>query len=235
MPSIFDLTYYGLAVIMLGLLGSTILAGMSLRGTVASPLARREALGVSLAAGGALLTLVGGVAFLILLRDGLLTGVYYQEVQFSVFYVAFALFLYGILATARRWPAPAWLGFVATLVLASVFLFNPSSYSYAHSGSRIIAAQQMVFWAQLFYVTVVRALLAPWRATRGVWHPLWFAVCCAALLIRRSASPPSSPAWAIQSWTSLQRSPLPPGQRLPVHDHAHAGGGERVEAAMRQC
>jgi hypothetical protein len=183
MPSTFDLTYYGLSVVMLGLLGSTIVAGIALGRRFTSPIERREAVGVSLAAVGALLTLAGGVVFLTLFRDGALTGLHYQQVQFSVFYLAFALLLYGVLVMARRWPVLVWLGFVVTVVVASLFLFNPSSYTYTHSGSRVNAVQQLVFWVPLFYVTVVGIVLLPWRAAHGKWHPVWFGPCCAVLLI----------------------------------------------------
>jgi hypothetical protein len=194
MPSAFDLIYYGLSIVMLGLMSYTIVAGVALQRTIADPLARREAAGVGLAAIGAFLTLVGGVVFLDLFRARQLTGLHYQQVQFVDFYVAFALFLHGVLATARRWPLLVWLGFVVAVVIASVFLFNPNSYTYTHSGSRINAVQQLVFWVPLFYVTAVGILLLPFRVMHGSWHPLWFAFCCATLLaglLRESTIIPS--------------------------------------------
>jgi hypothetical protein len=182
---IFDVTYYGLALVMLGLSGYTIVAGFVLRRAVADPLERRETVGLSLVAVGALLTLAGGVVFLAMERGGQLGGPLYQQVQFAVFYIAFALILYGMVATARRWPLLLWLGYVVAIGIASVVLLNPSSG----------AKQQLVYWVPLFYVTAVGVLLLPLRATRGCWHPLWLALCFAALLVgllRESTIIPSS-------------------------------------------
>ncbi len=50
MPNTFDLTYYGLAIVMLGLLGYTAVAGITLRHALPSSPSRNAALGVSLAA-----------------------------------------------------------------------------------------------------------------------------------------------------------------------------------------
>ena len=41
----------------------------------------------------------------------------------------------------------------------------------------------MVFYLPLFYVTVVVVLLLPFRAARAHWHPVWFVLCCAAILL----------------------------------------------------
>ncbi len=183
MTSSFDFIYYGLSTVMLGLLGYTIIAGLIMRHTMERSSSRNLALGVSLAAVGALLTLVGGVVFLDMFRSGQLSGLRYQQVQFTVFYVAFALVFYGVAAIVRRWPLLLWLGFVVVVIIASSFLFNPSSYTYTHSGSRINAVQQVVFYLPLFYVTAVGVLLLPFKAASGRRHPLWFALCCAALLL----------------------------------------------------
>jgi hypothetical protein len=183
MTAIFDLTYYGLSVIMLGMLGSTAVVGFALRPALGTPGERNEALGVSLAALGALLTLVSGVVFLEIERAGGINDLLYQQAHFALFYVGFALVLYGVLATSRRWDLPLWLGFALTTILAAVFLFNPNSYTYAQSGARMHAAQQVVFFLPLFYTTAAGVLLLPLRAARARLHPMWFALCCAALLV----------------------------------------------------
>jgi hypothetical protein len=184
MPSIFDLTYYGLSVVMLGTLGYTVIAGITLRPALSGQRERTEAVGVSLAALGALLTLVSGVVLTDLDRAGVFNDVAYQQAHFSLFYVGFAMILYGVIVTARRWPLLLWLGFAATILIAAAFLFNPASYTYTQSGTRIRAAQQVVFYLPLFYVTAVGVLLLPLQAARAhLLHPVWFALVCAAILV----------------------------------------------------
>lgn len=183
MLSIFDLSYYGLSVVMLGTLGYTAIAGFALRPALSSPRERNEAVGVSLAALGALLTLVSGVVSTDLDRAGLLNDLLYQQAHFSLFYVGFALILFGVIATASRWPLLLWLGFAVTCVIAATFLFNPDSYTYTQSGTRVNAVQQVVFYLPLFYVTAAGILLLPFRATRAHLHPVWFVIFCAAILV----------------------------------------------------
>jgi hypothetical protein len=183
MPSLFDLTYYGLSVLMLGMLGYTAVAGFVLRHQLASPPARTEAVGVSLAALGALLTLVSGVVFTELDRAGLIGDVLYQQAHFSLFYVGFGLILYGVMAIGRRWRVVLWAGFAAALVIAAAFLFNPSSYTFTASGTHVHAVQLVVFYLTLFVVTVAGVFLLPFRAARSRAHPVWFALFCAAILM----------------------------------------------------
>jgi hypothetical protein len=183
MPSIFDLSYYGLSVLMLGMLGYTAVAGFALRPALSSPRERNEAVAVSLAALGALLTLVSGVVSTDLDRAGLLNDLLYQQVHFSLFYVGFALILYGVIATASRWPLLLWLGLAVTCIIAATFLFNPDSYTYTQSGTRVNAVQQVVFYLPLFYVTAVGVLLLPFRMGRVHRHAVWFAVFCAVILM----------------------------------------------------
>jgi hypothetical protein len=183
MPNIFDLTYYGLAVVMIGLLGCTAVAGFALRLRLASPLDRDEALGVSLAALGALLTLVAGVIFTEISRAGLINDLLYQQAHFSIFYVGFALILYGVIAIWGRWRIVLWAGFVAAIVIASASLFNPGSYTFTESGGHANAVQQVVFYLPLFYVNVAGLLILPFSAARSRQHPLWFALFSAAILV----------------------------------------------------
>jgi hypothetical protein len=183
MPSLFDLSYYGLSMVMLGMLGYTAVAGFALRPALSRLRERTEAVGVSLAALGALLTLVSGVVSTDLDRAGLLNDLVYQQAHFSLFYVGFALILFGVIATAHRWPLLLWLGFAVTCVIAAIFLFDPGSYTYTQSGTRINAVQQVVFYLPLFYVTAAGVLLLSLRATRAHLHPVWFAIFCAAILV----------------------------------------------------
>ena len=183
MPSLFDLTYYGLSALMLGMLGYTAVAGFMVRHQLAGPPARSEAVGVSLAALGALLTLVSGVVFTDLNRAGLVGDLVYQQAHFSLFYVGFGLILYGVMASRRRWRVALWAGFTAAIVIASVFLFNPSSYSFTENGTHVNAVQQLVFFLPLFFVTAAGVLLLPFGAERSRAHPIWFALFCGAILI----------------------------------------------------
>jgi hypothetical protein len=183
MPSIFELTYYGLAALMLGMLGYTAIAGVALRQALISPQSRNEAVGVSLAALGALLTLVSGVVVTDLDRAGLVNDLLYQQAHFSLFYVGFGLILYGVVATARRWRLVLWAGFAAAIAIAAASLFNPSSYTFTQSGSHVNAVQQVVFYLPLFCVTAAGVFILPFRATRPRQHLVWFALFCAAILV----------------------------------------------------
>jgi hypothetical protein len=181
--SIFDLTYYGLAVVMLGILGYSAGAGLMLSHQLASPLARNQALGLSLAALGALLTLVSGVVILELARARLIDSLLYQQVHFSIFYVSFGLILYGVIALARRWRAALWAGFALAIVIAAAFLFNPGTYTFTHRGSQINAVQQLVFFLPLFFVTAAGVFTLPLGTARSDQRRVWFALCCAAILL----------------------------------------------------
>lgn len=181
--STFDFTYYGLAALMLGMLGYTTVAGVALWQTLGSALSRNEALGLSLSALGALLTLVSGVVFTELARAGLVDGLLYQQAHFSLFYVGFGLILYGVIAVGKRWRVILWAGFALATVIASAFLFNSSTYTTTQSGSQIHAVQQVVFYLPLFYVTAAGVLIVLFRAARSSRHLIWFGLFSAAILI----------------------------------------------------
>ena len=94
--TIFDLTYYALAGIMTLTLGYTVFLGLKIRRQPAGDAGqneRKQALGVSLTALGAAISVLGGVGFDVLSKNGAIGDLLYQQVHFSIFYAGFALVL----------------------------------------------------------------------------------------------------------------------------------------------
>lgn len=116
-------------------------------------------------------------------RAGLLNDLVYQQARFSLFDVGFGLILYGVIAAGRRWPAVLWAGFAATVIIADAFLFDPSTYTYTQSGTRINAVQQVVFYLPTFFVTTSGVLTLLLTSARSRPQAIWFAAFSAAILV----------------------------------------------------
>ena len=158
---------------------------------------RNATLGMGLASLGALITITESVVLVALSRNGSIGGFLYQQVQFSVAYLAFAFFLYGmdrgLLSRMffgdklRRARILAWGTYSLMIAVSSLFLFNPASYKVTIVGSQVHVAQQLVFWFPLFFALLAGALTSifailrsesPQRRTANV---VWYLVVASFL------------------------------------------------------
>jgi hypothetical protein len=164
--AIFDSLYWLLGGVMLVAFIATI--RRSLRRVQGSTGDRRQALGTLAISIGALLTLIVGFGLNALRGE---TGdLFYQQVHFGLFYVAFALVLLGFdLAgmlgdrSARRWNgrrAIAWAAFAAATGVALVALLTPESYRIV-SGGDVRYVQEPLFFLPLFVALAVGAADLP--------------------------------------------------------------------------
>ncbi|HEX5503474.1 MAG TPA: hypothetical protein VFW96_12685 [Thermomicrobiales bacterium] len=192
-----DVAYYGLSIVLLLLLAYAArhALGVGRASTGRAPrrglgqACRRRALGVGLAATGTVLALVVGVAVTEIwwrfdaLNADAATARLYQQARFSLWYVAFALILFGIVAAVapaprarpshgadRRWVATRlllWALFAIAVGVAAAHLFNADTYAITRSGSRFNAVQQRVFYLPLIVATALGAALAAGSALRA--------------------------------------------------------------------
>lgn len=197
-----DLIYYGLSVVMLLVFIYTALIGFRLRKRLTGYLPRKRALGIILFALGATLTLLSGIILLLADRDRIITDLQYQMIQYSIFYIAMGLILFGTnaIAFAARNPSSSdgliWkrfrigtgILFIVSIIIAGSFLFNPNTYTITQVGSRTVAAQQQVFFLPLIFALAVSAIvpsILAWNAKnikiRG--HLIWFALASTFVLI----------------------------------------------------
>lgn len=206
MLSSFDLIYYTLAATIVLALGYTVLVGFKIRLTLIDKLRRDQIYGLSLAALGMGVSVIGGVLLTDLSRGGRLNDVFYQQARFSISYIGAALILYGIdsavsaarltdpfLRDERRWVLvriTVWTLFGAAIVIAAFYLFNSHTYTYTYSGNRQNAVQQQVFYLPLFAANlagVVLALLSlrskdPFLRRHLIWVSLFPAFVVVGLL-----------------------------------------------------
>ena len=173
----YDLTYYGLAAGLALVLVATAVGTLLRRRELTDRRLRSAALGVASAAIGTLVALVVGVSLNAI--SSIVGDLVYQQVHFLIFYLGFGLVLYGIDrvaaanvasapgpgAAARRLSSPlrlfAWGAFSASVLIACVFLLDPSTYTTAQAGGRERFAQQGVFYLPLFTVLVIGAVGLP--------------------------------------------------------------------------
>ena len=205
--STFDAMYYALALSMIALLATTaILARFS---RVREP--RNIALGTGYSALGALVTVVGAVALTALIRSSSpINGFLYQQLQFSIAYVGFAMFLFGLdrglLSTRftgvnlKQSRIFIYVSYFFTVAIASIFLFDDATYRVSVVGSQIHVAQQTVFWIPLFLALDIGTFTAFYVSLRKSHvslgrYPTWFGVCSCLILLgtlRESTIIPSS-------------------------------------------
>lgn len=197
-----DLIYYGLSVIMLLVFIYTMLIGFSLRKRIIDYLPRKRALGIILFALGATITLLSGIILLLADRDRIITDLQYQMLQYSIFYVAMGLILFGTdsITIAARNPgstdALIWkrlrigigILFIVSIIIACSFLFNPGTYTITQVGSRTIAAQQQVFFLPLIFALAVSAIVPAIlsrnaKSVKTKDHLIWFALASMFVLI----------------------------------------------------
>ncbi|HXQ92974.1 MAG TPA: hypothetical protein VN739_08200 [Nitrososphaerales archaeon] len=190
---LFDLTYYAMVLMVISILTGAVLVGLKARAKFFINLMdRRRAVGTSFASLGALITLIGTATFLSLYRDGAIGGYLYQQAQFSTAYLGFVFFLHGIdqglfsslqdNEIRRRIRITVWGAFILTVVISSIFLFNPTTYTVTQVGSQEHVAQEVVFWLPLFFTLLIGALtsfLFSWiqRGKHAISYPLWFGLC----------------------------------------------------------
>lgn len=191
---IFDPTYYGLTALIVVLALAASILSLRLGRSSADGKQRVRATGTGLAALGFVVVFIAATTFLALLRAGALGGILYQQAQFSVVYVGIALMLYGVersVTTAetsdpqskrpreRNLRAAIWIAFAVSVVVALIYLFNPSTYTVNVSGGTQHVAQQGVFWLPAFVAFAagvgglpVFALMTRDAAARR--HAIWF-------------------------------------------------------------
>jgi hypothetical protein len=198
---IFDPTYYGLTALIVVLALAATLLSLRFGRSSADEKQRVRAKGTGLAALGFVVVFITATAFLALLRAGALGGILYQQAQFSVAYVGIALMLYGVERTVttaetsdpqpkranreRKLRGAIWIAFAGSVVVALIYLFNPSTYTVAVSGGTQHVAQQGVFWLPAFVAFAagvgglpVFALMTRDATARrhAVWFGLFFVI-----------------------------------------------------------
>jgi hypothetical protein len=192
---IFDPTYYGLTALIVVLALAATLLSLRLGRRSADEKQRVRATGTGIAALGFVVVFIATTTFLALLRAGALGGILYQQAQFSVAYVGIALMLYGVeraVTTAetsdpqpnranreRKLRAAIWIAFAVSVVVAFVYLFNPSTYTVTESGGTQHVAQQGIFWLPAFvaFAAGVGGLPVLALVTRDATarrHAIWF-------------------------------------------------------------
>ena len=181
-----------------------------------APETRDRALGTVLTAVGALVANVGAASLIVLLRNGLIGGILYLQVEFLLVFVGFAAVYYGIetvlmatLASNRISRLPRRKAELRILLssayalavgVSAMYLLNPATYSTSYSGATQHVAQQTVFWLPVFLTLSVGilTLLPASLKSKEVSvrkHASWFVLFAAFVLIgllRKATTIPSS-------------------------------------------
>ncbi len=189
--------------------------GLRIRQTVTSRSGRSRALGMSLVALGTAVSVLVGVSFDILAKNAIIGELLYQQAHFSVFYIGFALVLFGFLAalfSARGAILPSdnqhrvnrlqiflWMLYVLCVAIAAASLFRPATYTIITS-SGLHYVQQPIFFFPLFVslaMGIVGLSVAAARSTRSRLrrHLAWldlFAVLVFIGLLREATLIPTS-------------------------------------------
>ncbi len=162
MDRYFDTIYYALTALLLLSLGYAALAGYKLYNSSPSSLKRR-ARGITLAALGTGLALLGG-----LFADAFLkSSTWFQQVRFALYYAGFALVTFGLDATAvagqqtvahplRLSRFILWALFLAPLALSVFYLLNPNTFVLNQAGVQV---QLTVYWIPMLATTCAGAIL----------------------------------------------------------------------------
>jgi hypothetical protein len=173
----FEAIYYLLtamiAIVLVTVTGLSIIAERR----TSSSIFRKDALGIGLAAIGATVSILGGVSLDTLAKSGSINGLFYQQSHFLIFYGGFALIFYGLTrmllgATVslflekkkqlrQRFLILLWSSFVSTVIVSSVYLLNPSTYTIIYSGGSLHVAQQQIFFLPLIFTCVLGSLAVP--------------------------------------------------------------------------
>ena len=149
---------------------------------------------------GALVTIVETVFLIALSRNSAIGGFLYQQAQFSIAYIAFAIVLFGIdttllsnlqldsKRTLNGLRILVWSMFFLAIGISSFYLFNPSTYTITHSGSIEHVAQQLVFWLPLFLTLIIgssASLVVALRSddTSLRRYAIWFALSFTLIFI----------------------------------------------------
>jgi hypothetical protein len=202
--TVFDPTYYLLALALTFVLLYTALLGLRQRKRLSATADRDKALGTSLIAIGALIANASAVSLIAMVRDGLIGGVLYLQAEFLLVYAGFGAVFYGIevvLFAARasksnlRWPRsktePRVLlssSYALAVGLSLVYLLNPATYTISYSGTTQHVAQQTVFWLPAFLTLSVGivALLPFALKSKEVnvrRHAFWFVLFATLVLV----------------------------------------------------
>ncbi len=213
--TIFDLTYYALAIIITLLLAYSFFLGLRIRRAVTGRNGRSRALGMSLVALGTAISVLVGVSFDILAKSAIISELLYQQAHFSVFYIGFALVLFGFLAalfaargeglpsgsqrSANRLQIFLWILYILCVAVAAVSLLNPASYTVITS-SGLHYAQQPIFFLPLFVslamgIVGLSIVAARLRSSSLRGHLAWldlFAMLVFVGLLREATLIPSS-------------------------------------------
>ena len=201
---VFDPTYYLLALTLTFVLLCTAVLALRLSRRLGTMGDRDKAKGTGLIAAGALIANTGAVSLIAILRDGMIGGVLYLQVEFLIVFLGFGAVFYGIetilLATyssngSARWPrskvkqkALISAAYALAVVFSLVYLLNPATYTVSYSGTTHHAAQQTVFWIPAFLALslgIVALLPAALRSQEVDVrrHASWFVTFAALVLI----------------------------------------------------
>lgn len=215
MPDLSDLVYYSFSGILCMALIYVVVWELKMRHSTSVLFFRLWSLGLILTSCGGLITVLSALLLNEAAWDGIITYLQYQMIHFSIFYVAMGLILYGTNAVALATNSPRtenresdWnklrLGigilFIISIVVACSFLYNPGTYQITRVGSRVLAAQQQVFFLPLIFTLIVSAIV-PIILVRGKkdaklrGYLLWYASCSIFTLVgllRESTIIPSS-------------------------------------------
>ncbi len=198
------------------ILGYTAYLGFRIGQTWDDQTQRRRDLGISLAAVGVVVSLVGSMFFDTLAKSGLIGDLFYQQIHFPILYLGFALVLVGIDAVSssvnrlkgsaqenQRWNRIRiliGLLYILSVVVSALYLLNPATYTITFTGASQHVAQQQIFFLPLFLTLVVGTLSLPLLAfisgeTASRRQLFWFGLFAGLLLIgmlREATITPSS-------------------------------------------
>jgi hypothetical protein len=162
---LFDVLYWSFGLVILAFLTAALIrAG---RHVDAKDPGRQADVGIAAIAAGALLALVGGFG-LNALRP--VTGdLFYQQVHFGAFYVAFGMVLWGMLrvrtadlpisAPPGPWfGAAAWTTFLIATVGVGFELLRPDTYRVVSAGGDVRYVQEVSFFLPVFIALAAGAI-----------------------------------------------------------------------------